>query len=77
MTGQVLALLGATLTLLAAAGVVRFPEVLARMHALTKASTLSVQLFRCSRAYCKGSISRFCRSKNCGVTRGLKFADVC
>ena len=39
-----LALLGATLTLLAAVGVVRFPEVMARMHALTKASTLGVVL---------------------------------
>ena len=44
MTGEVLALLGATLTLLAAVGVVRFPEVMARMHALTKASTLGVVL---------------------------------
>ena len=44
MTGEVLALVGATLTLLAAVGVVRFPEVMARMHALTKASTLGVVL---------------------------------
>ncbi len=44
MTGQVLALFGAVLTLLAAVGVVRFPDVLARMHALTKASTLGVVL---------------------------------
>jgi multicomponent Na+:H+ antiporter subunit G len=44
VTGEVLALLGATLTLLAAVGVVRFPEVMARMHALTKASTLGVVL---------------------------------
>ena len=42
--GEVLALLGATLTLLAAVGVVRFPEVMARMHAPTKASTLGVVL---------------------------------
>lgn len=38
--GQVLALNGALLTLLAAIGVVRFPDTLTRMHALTKASTL-------------------------------------
>jgi multicomponent Na+:H+ antiporter subunit G len=42
--GAALALLGATLTLLAAIGVVRFPDVLARMHALTKASTVGVVL---------------------------------
>lgn len=44
MTGEVLALAGATLTLLAALGVLRFPDVMARMHALTKASTLGVVL---------------------------------
>ncbi len=44
MTGEVLALAGATLTLLAAVGVLRFRGVLARMHALTKASTLGVVL---------------------------------
>jgi multicomponent Na+:H+ antiporter subunit G len=42
--GQVLALLGALLTLLAAIGVLRFRDVLARMHALTKASTLGFVL---------------------------------
>lgn len=44
MTGQVLALAGSALTLVAALGVVRFPGVLARMHALTKASTMGVVL---------------------------------
>ena len=44
MTGEVLALAGATLTLLAAVGVLRFRGVLARMQALTKASTLGVVL---------------------------------
>lgn len=44
MTGQVLALFGTALTLVAAIGVVRFPDVLARMHALTKASTVGVVL---------------------------------
>lgn len=42
--GSLLALLGASLTLLSAIGVVRFPDVLARMHALTKASTVGVVL---------------------------------
>ncbi len=44
MTGEVLALLGAILVLLAAVGVVRFGDALARMHALAKASTLGVLL---------------------------------
>lgn len=44
MIGPVLALFGALLTLLAAVGVVRFPDVLARMHALTKASTIGMVL---------------------------------
>ena len=39
MIGELLALVGATLVLLAAVGVVRFSEVLARLHALAKAST--------------------------------------
>jgi multicomponent Na+:H+ antiporter subunit G len=42
--GQALALLGCLLTLLAAVGVVRFGDVLARMHALTKASILGLVL---------------------------------
>ncbi len=42
--GAVLALMGAVLTLLAAVGVLRFPDVLSRMHALTKASTLGFVL---------------------------------
>ena len=44
MTGEVLALLGAILVLVAAFGVVRFGDALARMHALAKASTLGVLL---------------------------------
>lgn len=40
MIGEILVLLGAILTLLSAIGVLRFPDVLARMHALTKASTV-------------------------------------
>ncbi|HXH57716.1 monovalent cation/H(+) antiporter subunit G [Iamia sp.] len=44
MIGEVIALAGAILTLLAAVGVVRFPDVLSRMHALTKASTVGFVL---------------------------------
>ena len=39
MIGEAIVLFGAVLTLLAAIGVVRFPDTLSRMHALTKAST--------------------------------------
>ncbi len=42
--GPFIALLGSVLTLLSAIGVVRFPSVLARMHALTKASTVGLVL---------------------------------
>jgi multicomponent Na+:H+ antiporter subunit G len=44
MIGEFLGLVGATLVLLSAIGVVRFPDVLARLHALAKASTLGVLL---------------------------------
>ena len=44
MIGEFLALVGSTLVLLAAIGVVRFGDPLARMHALAKASTLGVLL---------------------------------
>ncbi len=44
MIGELLALGGATLVLIAAIGVVRFPDALTRMHALAKASTLGVLL---------------------------------
>jgi multicomponent Na+:H+ antiporter subunit G len=44
MIGQLVALLGSLFVLLAAVGVVRFDDVLARMHALAKASTLGVLL---------------------------------
>jgi multicomponent Na+:H+ antiporter subunit G len=42
--GPALALFGSVLTLLAAVGVVRFGDALARMHALTKATTLGLVL---------------------------------
>ena len=42
--GEILALAGSALTLIAALGVVRFPDVLARMHALSKASTMGLVL---------------------------------
>lgn len=44
MIGHVLALVGALLILLAGIGVLRFDDVFARMHALTKATTLGVVL---------------------------------
>ena len=44
MIGQAIALSGAVLTLLSAVGVVRFPDVLSRMHALSKASTVGFLL---------------------------------
>jgi multicomponent Na+:H+ antiporter subunit G len=44
MIAELMILAGAILTLLSAAGVVRFGDVLARMHALTKSSTLGVLL---------------------------------
>jgi multicomponent Na+:H+ antiporter subunit G len=42
--GELLALFGAALVLVSAVGVVRFDDVLARLHALAKASTLGVLL---------------------------------
>jgi multicomponent Na+:H+ antiporter subunit G len=44
MFGELLGLIGAILVLLSALGVVRFSDVLARLHALAKASTLGVLL---------------------------------
>lgn len=44
VVSAVLALAGCLLTLLAAVGAVRFPDVLSRMHATTKAATLGLLL---------------------------------
>lgn len=44
MIGKTIMLVGALLVLLAGIGVIRFDDVLARMHALAKASTLGVVL---------------------------------
>ncbi len=44
IVGEVLALLGAVLILLSSLGIVRFSDVFAQMHFLTKASTLGVVL---------------------------------
>lgn len=44
VTSAVFALAGCLLTLLAAIGAVRFPDVLSRMHATTKAATLGLLL---------------------------------
>jgi multicomponent Na+:H+ antiporter subunit G len=42
--GELLSLFGAILILIAAVGVARFRDVLARLHALAKASTLGILL---------------------------------
>jgi multicomponent Na+:H+ antiporter subunit G len=44
MIGELLALVGAMLVLVSAIGVTRFTDVLARLHALAKASTLGILL---------------------------------
>ena len=44
MIGELLTLIGSILVLIAAIGVVRFADPLARMHALAKASTLGLLL---------------------------------
>ena len=44
MIGEIVMLVGALLILLAAIGVIRFDDILARMHALAKGSTLGVVL---------------------------------
>lgn len=44
LLGAVFLLLGAMLVLVAAIGLLRFPDVLTRMHATTKAGTLGVGL---------------------------------
>jgi len=44
MIGEILALVGAVLVLLAAIGVLRLRDAFERMHALTKATTLGVVL---------------------------------
>jgi multicomponent Na+:H+ antiporter subunit G len=51
MIGKLIALGGAVLVLLSAVGVVRFPDALARMHALTKASTVGVVLVAVGAAF--------------------------
>jgi multicomponent Na+:H+ antiporter subunit G len=51
VTGKLLMLFGAILVLLAAVGVVRFPDVLSRMQSLTKASTLGVVLVAVGAAF--------------------------
>jgi multicomponent Na+:H+ antiporter subunit G len=44
MIGQVVALVGSLLVMVAGIGVVRFRDSMSRLHALTKASTLGVVL---------------------------------
>jgi multicomponent Na+:H+ antiporter subunit G len=43
-SGEVIAFAGAVFVLLAGAGTLRFPDVYARIHAATKASTLGIAL---------------------------------
>jgi len=50
MIGKLVLLVGSVLVLLAAIGVFRFDDVLTRMHALAKASTLGVVLVLCGAA---------------------------
>jgi multicomponent Na+:H+ antiporter subunit G len=47
LTASVLLVLGAALTLLAAVGFLRFPDVLTRMHAATKPALPSSTRVRC------------------------------
>ena len=51
MIGEAIALIGAVLILLSAVGVVRFGDVLSRMHALTKGSTIGVLLVAVGSAF--------------------------
>lgn len=51
MIGEAITVLGAVLILLSAVGVVRFPDVLSRMQALTKASTVGVLLVAVGAAF--------------------------
>ena len=44
MIGEIVALIGALFVLLSAIGIIRFQDVLARLHALAKASTLGILL---------------------------------
>ncbi len=56
MIGQVLALVGALIVLIAAIGVVRLGDVFSRMHALTKGSMLGLLLLFAGAAVNVGSI---------------------
>ena len=49
--GEVITLCGAALVLVGAIGVLRFPDALARMHALTKASTVGLALVALGAAF--------------------------
>jgi multicomponent Na+:H+ antiporter subunit G len=49
--GELLALIGASLVFVSAIGVVRLDDVLARLHALAKASTLGVLLLLSGAAF--------------------------
>jgi multicomponent Na+:H+ antiporter subunit G len=55
--GEIALLVGALLILVAAIGVVRFPDALTRMHALSKASTLGVAVALPGAAVARTSIN--------------------
>lgn len=50
LASGILAIIGAALVALAGLGVVRFPDLYARMHAATKAPTLGLLLIACAAA---------------------------
>jgi multicomponent Na+:H+ antiporter subunit G len=55
--GEIALLVGSLLILVAAVGVLRFPDALTRMHALSKASTLGVSIALLGAAFARTSIS--------------------
>jgi multicomponent Na+:H+ antiporter subunit G len=57
LLGELALLAGALLILLAAIGVLRFPDALTRMHALSKASTLGVSIALLGAAVARTSVN--------------------
>ena len=57
MIGELVALVGCTLVLLSAIGVMRFGDPLARLHALAKASTLGLLLILAGATVNLGSVN--------------------
>jgi multicomponent Na+:H+ antiporter subunit G len=63
----VLAVLGATLVLLAAIGIVRMPDLFTRMQAATKASTLGLGCLLAAAAIALADFSAFARALSIGA----------